>query len=204
MCSKISWCIGHTFFADNFMHMCSDLTETHKKFIKLRYIRLVKNLDQATKRSALFYYTFSGLVTVGSIIVPSFISIQNRAFNYDATETERTEHSNNIYWSVWGVSIMVTFANAFIKLLRLDQTYISRNLRLNQLKSEGIMFATKTGHYKTPIIEERFTRFVDSIEKLKNLQMHQEFIQNTEFNRDSRDFIENFDTYTRLKEETYL
>jgi hypothetical protein len=204
MCSKISWCIGRTFFADNFMHMCSDLTEPQKRFIKLRYIRLVKNLDQATKRSALFYYMFSGLVTIGSIIVPSFISIQNRAFNYDATETERTEHSNNIYWSVWGVSIMVTFSNAFIKLLRLDQTYISRNLRLNQLKSEGIMFSTRTGHYKTPNTEDRFTRFVDSIEKLKNLQMHQEFTQNTEFNREPNDFIENFDTYIRLAEETDL
>ena len=33
----------------------------------------------------------------------------------------------------------------------------------------------------------RFKKFVDSIEKLKNLQMHQEFIQNAEFERNPRD-----------------
>jgi hypothetical protein len=187
MCSRVSWCIGRSYFADNFLHMCSDLTEPQRNFVKMRYLRLVKNLDQSTKRSALFYYIFSSLVTAGSILVPSFISIQDRTFKHDADETERTEHSNNIYWSVWGISIMVTFSNAFIKLFRLDQTYTSRNLRLNQLKSEGIMFITKTGDYNIINMDIRFEKFVDSIEKLKNLQMHQEFTQNAEFERNPRD-----------------
>lgn len=183
MCSRISWCIGRSYFTENFLHMCDELSQSQKKFIKVRYIRLLKNLDQSTKRSALFYYIFSGLVTSGSIIVPSLISIQDRAFDPDADETERSDHANNIYWTVWGISIMVTFSNAFIKLLRLDQTYISRNLRLNQLKSEGILFVTKTGDYNIQNVNDRFNKFVDCIEKLKNLQMHQEFIQNAEFER---------------------
>ena len=187
MCSRVSWCIGRSYFADNFLHMCSELSESQRNFVKMRYLRLVKNLDQSTKRSALFYYLFSGLVTTGSILVPSFISIQDRAFKHDADESERTEHSNNIYWVVWGISIMVTFSNAFIKLLRLDQTYISRNLRLNQLKSEGVLFITKTGDYNIINVNDRFRKFVDSIEKLKNLQMHQEFIQNAEFDRNPHD-----------------
>lgn len=183
MCSRISWCIGRSYFTENFLHMCNELTQSQKKFIKVRYIRLLKNLDQSTKRSALFYYIFSGLVTTGSIIVPSLISIQDKAFDPDANENERSDHANNIYWTVWGISIMVTFSNAFIKLLRLDQTYISRNLRLNQLKSEGILFVTKTGDYDIQDNDIRFNKFVECIEKLKNLQMHQEFIQNAEFER---------------------
>lgn len=148
---------------------------------------MIKNLEESTKRSGLFYYTFSMVVTVGSALVPSFISIQERAFKYDANEHELTEHSNNIYWSVWGISLSVTLCNAFIKLLRLDQTYISRNLRLNQLRSEGIMFITETDDYAGLTPQQRFNRFTVSVEKLKRLQMQQEFTQNTEFERQSED-----------------
>ena len=183
MCSRVSWCIGRSYFVENFRAMCANLDDDKRNFINIRYLRLIKNLEESTKRSGFFYYVFSGLVTTGSILVPSFISIQDRAFNHDADETEKTEHSNNIYWSVWGISVVVTFSNAFIKLLRLDQTYISRNLRLNQLRSEGLLYITKTGDYSIDDDEERFCNFVRSIEKLKNLQMHQEFTQNGEFER---------------------
>ena len=149
----------------------------------MRYLRLVKNLEESTKRSALFYYIFSSIVTSGSILVPSLISIQDRAFRHDATESEKSEHSNNVYWTVWGISIGVTFSNAFIKLLRLDQTFISRNLRLNQLRSEGVMYVSGVGDYIGIDDEQKFIKFVDNVEKIKNMQMHQEFTQNGDFER---------------------
>lgn len=189
MCSRISWCFGRSYFVENFRSICSRLETQQRNFINLRYLRLIKNLEETTKRSAFFYYIFSSLVTTGSILVPSLISIQNRSFNHDATEEEKSEHSNNIYWTVWGISIVVTFSNAFIKLLRLDQTYISRNLRLNQLRSEGILFITSTAEYNGLSQEAKFKKFVDSIEKIKNLQMHQEFTQNSDFDRSSREIL---------------
>jgi len=153
----------------------------------MRYLRLVKNLEETTKRSALFYYIFSSLVTTGSILVPSLITIQDRTFRYDATEMEQNQHSNTIYWLVWGISITVTLSNAFIKLLRLDQTYISRNLRLNQLRSEGIMFLSSVGDYELSDQDRKFRKFVDNVEKIKTMQMYQEFTQNGEFERTSND-----------------
>ena len=187
MCSRISWCFGRSYFVDNFRAMSSNLDELQRNFVNIRYLRMIKNLEESTKRSGFFYYTFSMIVTVGFVMVPSFISIQDRTFKYNANESELTEHSNNIYWSVWGISLSVTLSNAFIKLLRLDQTYISRNLRLNQLRSEGIMFITGTDDYAGLTPTQKFNRFTVAVEKLKSLQMQQEFTQSTEFERRPED-----------------
>lgn len=189
MCSRVSWCFGKSYFVHNFRTITSNLTDIERNFINLRYLRLIKNLEETTKRSAFFYYIFSSIITTGSIIVPSLISIQDKAFKHDATETERDSHSNNVYWTVWGISLAVTFSNAFIKLLRLDQTFISRNLRLNQLRSEGIMFISGIGDYTSDDSHECFRKFVANIEKIKNLQMHQEFTQNGEINRENTTII---------------
>lgn len=183
MCSRVSWCFGRSYFTEHFRSICSNFEEEKRNFINMRYLRLVKNLEESTKRSALFYYIFSSVVTTGSILVPSLISIQDKAFRHDATEIEKSEHSNNVYWTVWGISIAVTFSNAFIKLLRLDQTFISRNLRLNQLRSEGVMYLSGVGDYNDLNDEQKFVKFVDNVEKIKNMQMHQEFTQNGEFER---------------------
>lgn len=184
MCSMIGRCFGKSYFIQNFRAITTNLTDVERNYINLRYLRLIKNLEGTTRRSGFFYYLFSGLVTTGSIIVPSLISIQDRSFKYNATEREKEEHSNNVYWSVWGISLIVTFSNAFIKLLRLDQTFISRNLRLNQLRSEGVMFISNIGDYNLEEKDECFRRFVSNVEKIKNLQMSQEFTQNGEITRE--------------------
>ena len=189
MCSRISWCFGKSYFVQNFRAITTNLNDTERNFINLRYLRIIKNLEETTKRSAFFYYIFSAIVTTGSIIVPSLISIQDRSFKHNATEEEKNEHSNNVYWTVWGISMSVTLANAFIKLLRLDQTFISRNLRLNQLRSEGVMFTSGIGDYSCVDQEDCFRRFVANVEKIKNLQMYQEFTQNGEISRETNNLV---------------
>ena len=184
MCSRISWCIGRSYFTENFRVVTSQFDDTKREFINLRYLRVVKNLEEGAKRSIFYYYLFSTIVTIGSILVPSLISIQDRAFKHNASEYELTEHSNNVYWIVWAISILVTLSNAFIKLLRFDQTCISRVLRLNQFRTEGILYVTKSDAYRHLSEDDRFDKFVKSVEKLKNLQLHQEFTQNNEFVRD--------------------
>lgn len=185
MCSRISWWFGRSYFVRNFRSITSNLNDKERNFINVRYLRLVKNLEKKTKRSEFFYYFFSSLVTTGSIIVPSLISIQDRAFKFNPSDEEMDKHSNNIYWTVWSISLIVTFSNAFIKMLRIDQTYIYRNLRLNQLKSEGVMFVSGIGDYKNLNNDQRFEIFVINVEKIKNLQMNQEFTQNDQITRDT-------------------
>ena len=176
MCSRISWCIGNSYFIIQINKLSESITNTEiKTYIDVRYKRMVKRLEESTKRSSFWYYTFSSVITVGSIVVPSLISVQDKTFTHDANEEERATHSNNIYWAVWGISISVTISNAVIKLLGLDKTYITRNLRLNQFKSEGLMFLTKSGDYSIPDEDERFRVFVKNIEKIRKDQILEEY-----------------------------
>lgn len=177
MCSRISWCFGKSYFIKNFRSITRTYEKEERDYINLRYLRIVKNLETTTKRSAFFYYLFSSIVTTGSILVPSLISIQERPLKSNPSDSEKQDHSNKVYWSVWIISITITFANGFMKLLRLDQTYISRNLRLNQLRSEGVMFISETGDYEGVTDRERFKRFVANVEKIKHQQMQQEYTQ---------------------------
>ena len=188
MCSRASWCIGRSYFVENFKTVTRDYEDEKRDFIQFRYLRLVKNLEQSTKRSGFFYYLFSTIITVVSILVPSLITIQDKTVQQDPTDEEREKHRNTIYWIVWTLSIIVTLSNAFIKLLRLDQTYISRNLRLNQLRSEGVLYLNSINEYECGD-NEKFRKFIKNVEKIKNSQMQQEFTQNGEFER--QDIITN-------------
>ena len=183
MCSRISWCFGQSFFIDNFKRAVSDYSEEKKNYITFRYLRVVRNLEMATKRSAFWYYTLSGIITIGSIMTPALISVQGRPTDFDSTEEEAKKHANNVYWSVWVISLAVTCSNAIIKLIDLDKTYITRNIRVNQLRSEGCMYLSKSGIYKISDDEVRFKEFVNNIEKIKNHQIVEEYTQHQNMSR---------------------
>ena len=187
MCSRISWCFGRSFFIEHIKNLISNLPEGHEKdFLKIRYLRVVQKLEESTKRSGFWYNSLTFVVTVGSILVPALISIQDRGTSHDDTEEEKMMHSNNIYWTVWGISLSVTISNALIKMLSLDKTYITRNIKLNQFKSEGAMFVSKTGPYDISDQQRRFKLFVDNIEALKKKQVLEEYTyQQNEANNES-------------------
>ena len=181
MCSRISWCIGKSFFVDKFKHRVKALEDEEKKdYLNIRYLRVVSKLEESTKRTTFLYHSLSFVITVGSILVPALISVQDKSTNAVANDNQIQEHSNNIFWSVWGISLGVTVSNAVIKLLSLDKSYITRNIKLNQFKSEGMLYFSKAGIYANENDNERFRIFVSNIEKLKRDQILEEFTQNQE------------------------
>ena len=189
MCSRLSWCVGKSYFINQTHGLISNIENQEiKNYMNIRYTRMVKRLEESTKRSSFWYYLFSSVITVGSIIVPSLISVQDKTFTHDANADEQAEHSNNVYWTVWGLSISVTVSNAVIKLLSLDKTYITRNLRLNQFKSEGFMFLTKTGDYDIEDENLRFRIFVRNIEKIRREQILEEYTPHQESNQEHNNF----------------
>jgi len=176
MCSRISWCFGNSYFANNLDEYTSRLREgDEKRFFKMRFNRLIRRLEESTKRSSFWYYSLSSMVTIGSIIVPSLISIQDKTFDSQAGEEDIEKHANNIYWSIWSISISVTLSNAFIKLLSLDKTYITRNLRLNQFKSEVMKYLTASDIYNINDTNLRFRMLVKNIEMIKRQQVLEEY-----------------------------
>jgi hypothetical protein len=180
MCSRISWCIGRTFFTEEFRAYINahsnDISEEEKVYMKMRYLRTLAKLDESTKRCGFWYTSLGTVVTVGSLIVPALISVQDRPVQSDADNEDKAQHENNVYWTVWGISLAVTAANAIIKMLQLDKTYITRNIRLNQLKSEGTRYLACSGAYaQCPTRQERFRLFTDNVERIKAEQTLEEF-----------------------------
>ena len=188
MCSRISWCFGNSYFANQLDDYARKLRDgDEKRFFKMRFNRMMRRLEESTKRSSFWYYLLSSTVTIGSIIVPSLISIQDKTFDNDATEEDLDNHSNNIYWSIWVISISVTLSNAFIKLLALDKTYITRNLRLNQFKSEIMKYLSSADIYNIEDVNVRFRTLVRNIEIIKRQQILEEYTpQHEQVNGDNQ------------------
>ncbi len=180
MCSRISWCFGRTFFTEEFQAYinahCTDISEEERVYMRLRYLRTLAKLDESTKRCGFWYTGLGSVVTVGSLIVPALISVQDRPVESDADTQDKAQHENNVYWTVWGISLAVTAANAIIKMLQLDKTYITRNIRLNQLKSEGTQYLACSGVYgQCATRQERFILFTENVERIKAEQTLEEF-----------------------------
>lgn len=159
------------------------LSDNQKKIIEYRFVKIVCNIELQMKRTAFLYNVLSLFTTVGSILVPALISIQDKPSDIDATQEEVDEHNNRIYWAGWGVSLLVTISNGIIKLFSIDKTYITRHLRYNDFKKEGWLFLQLAGHYKDfRTHSEAFSTFSYNIEMIKYNQIHEEFVpeNNTE------------------------
>jgi hypothetical protein len=103
------------------------------------------------------------VVTVGSILLPAFLSIQND-----------DDYSSNIYWTTWGISIVITLCNGCIQLYSLDKNYITFSYIVEKLKTEGWKYFQCSGHYKYKTHRENFVNFCEMIEKLKMKQVSKE------------------------------
>ena len=190
MCSSISWCVNRSGFARRFNQIIEEdspsLDQMSKSILKDRYVRLVNGLEVSAKRSNFWFLTLSAVTTVGSIIVPALISIQDKPFLVNSTSNELEQHNNNIYWASWGISLTVTVSNGLVRLFSFDQTAITRKLRMNHLKSEGWLFLELSGDYsRFSTHQEAFQTFCNNVEKIKTEQIQEEYTFNNSFGNPS-------------------
>ena len=190
MCSSISWCVNKSGFARRFNQILEEdnpsLNQMSKSILKDRYVRLVNGLEVSAKRSNFWFLTLSVVTTVGSIIVPALISIQDKPFLVNSTSNELEQHNNNIYWASWGISLTVTISNGLVRLFSFDQTAITRKLRMNHLKSEGWLFLELSGDYsRFTTHQDAFQTFCNNVEKIKTEQIQEEYTFNNSFGNPS-------------------
>ena len=164
-----------SFFVEQMIRRLEHIDEEEiKDYMNIRYLRVVNNLEKSSKRSSFWYYSLTGVITIGTILTSSLITVQDKFKN-----------DQSMYWTVWGVSLSVTISNAVLKMLSLDKSHISRNIKLNQFKSEGSLYLTGTGIYDIENIDDRFKLFVSNIEKLKREMTLEEYLQNDDHHKDS-------------------
>jgi len=144
--------------------------EQYKKTVlQERYLVVLQNFHSRAKKLEVAFYLCRVIMTVGSILVPAFLSIQGATFQ------------TQIYWVTWILSLSVTISNGFMTLFKLDKKYFFINTTLEMLHSEGWQYAGLSGRYAPkdavipPTHENQFLIFFHMAEKIKMRQVEEEF-----------------------------
>lgn len=146
-----------------------DIDMQQKIVLQDRYLRVLHNFHARSKRLSFAFYTVRIIVTVGSILVPAFLSIQDSC------------NDRSVHWVTWVLSLAVTICNGFMTLFKLDKKYYFINTTLEMLHSEGWQYIGLTGRYAAkdsdiePTHENQFKIFFRMAEKIKMRQVEEEF-----------------------------
>jgi len=122
---------------------------------------------------SIMFYSSRMTVTVGSLLVPALLSIQNNSSR---------EFAEKVYWAAWFTSLLVTICNGLQTLFKLDKKYYSTYTMFEQLVSEGWQYISLTSKYsgyytegRVPTHANQFILFCHSVEKIKMRQVEEEY-----------------------------
>ncbi len=121
------------------------------------------------------------MITVGSLLVPALLSIQNsdKSFTYTASN-----FAAQIYWTTFVISLLVTTFNGILTLFKVDKKYYFLHTHLERLRSEGWQYFSLTGRYavlkekdkeKAGTHQNQFVQFIHIVEKIKMKQVQEEY-----------------------------
>ena len=140
-----------------------------KSVLQERYLNVLQNFQMRATRLSFVFYSARIIITVGSILVPAFLSIQNSSYQMQ------------IYWTTWILSIFVTICNGLITLFKIDKKYFFIHTTLELLHSEGWQYIGLSGRYAPkdapvpPTHENQFLVFFHMAEKIKMRQVEEEY-----------------------------
>ena len=129
-----------------------------------RYVVEINLYSCRVLRTGFFYYILNSIITVGSIILPALLSIQNN----------NTYDENDIYWLAWVLSIIITISNGFLQLFSINSTFILYCHMKEKLVTEGWRYINLCGRYKNKTHDSSYHDFCHRIEELKMSQLDKE------------------------------
>jgi len=151
-----------------------DIDESKRKIILTRFLEEVVLYDKKAKVAEFFYILFSLIITIGSVILPALLSIQNVDFSED-DEIDAT-YRERVYWFSWGISLLISICNALIQLLSLNKQYSSYIVVRENLVSEGWKYLELCEQYSQGTHKDNFTKFCEEIEEIKKSQTDREVV----------------------------
>jgi hypothetical protein len=153
-----------------------DLSSLQKNTLIARYISIVENIRFRAKLYTIFFNFGRSAVTIGSLIVPALLSIQQTASN--------TAYINMIiFWVTWTTSLFVTMSNGIMTLFKVDKKYFFLHTTLEQLKSEAYQYINLSGKYGgfytkgkfLPNHSNQYIFFTNNLERIKLKQVEEEY-----------------------------
>ena len=158
-------------------------SETDRSILKSRFLSEVIKYEDRKLHTKKYYDRFRFIVTVGSIILPAILSLgqmdpKKLPPNFD----------QNVYWSSWTISLMVTASNGFLQLFSLDKNYFEYALTTEQLKTEGWQYFQLSGKYEDDESHQAaYKDFSKSIENIKRKQVEKEFSGKGDVNKKKKE-----------------
>ena len=165
----------------DFQNILQDLclTNVQKEIIKTRYLHILENFKRRTRNYSIIFFLGHFIITVGSLLVPALMSIQN---SDQSTTFSGVNFPVYMYWTTFIISLFVTTFNGVLTLFKVDKKYYFLNTTLERLRSEGWQYFSLTGRYsgklighKTPTHANQYMFFTHYIEKIKMKQVEEEF-----------------------------
>ena len=146
-----------------------DIEPYKKSALQDRYLSVLRNFQFRANLYSFMFFASRITVTVGSILVPAFLSIQGNPIR------------DNLYLAAWVISILVTVCNGFVNLFKIDRKYYFIHMTLEMLHSEGWQYVGLTGRYAPkdapvpPTHDNQFLVFFHMAEKIKLRQVEEEY-----------------------------
>ena len=151
-----------------------NIDDYKKEILKNRYLYQVKLYEKKARITEVFYLFLSLIITIGSIILPALLSIQEIEIS-DNQETNK-QYKQRIYWSTWSISLLITISNGIIQLLSLNKQYLSYNTTREKLIAEGWHYLELSGDYENDTHDSAFNEFCEEIESIKKNQVDKEML----------------------------
>ncbi len=131
-----------------------DLSGQAKSMITLRYMDLVDDFEKSNKTTTNFYNTLRVIVTVGSLLTPTLITIEDK-------------EKGPLFFAILAVSLTVSISNGIIETFALVRRHHTNLSTSESLQMEGWSFATLCGRYfKYETHEECWRKFVNNVEHI--------------------------------------
>jgi len=176
-----TWCGTRYKDRSNFQNILEELELTHvqKEIIRTRYLSILENFQRRTRNYSTIFFIGHFMITVGSLLVPALMSIQNSDSNMTFSGVNFPVH---MYWATFIISVLVTTFNGILTLFKVDKKYYFLNTTLERLRSEGWQYFGLTGRYSGHLINHRqpthtnqFMFFIHYVEKIKMKQVEEEY-----------------------------
>jgi hypothetical protein len=149
------------------------LIPRQKVIFERRYLPLVTGMRRRAAYMSNLFHISRTLITVGSLLVPALLSIQNNSSQ---------SINEQVYWATWFISLLVTVCNGLQSLFKLDKRYYATHTILEQVISEGWQYIGLTAKYsgfytprERPTHENQFIYFCHAIEKIRMSQVEEEY-----------------------------
>jgi hypothetical protein len=174
-----------------------NLDSLKKNVLIRRYSDIIADYEKKRDCVRFAYRLFQMIVTIGSILTPSLLSIQ-------MTEHVQNNYEVEINISVWVISVFVSISNGIVNLFKLDELYAQCALTCEKLKTLWYKYVTLTEPFENTTHNDSFNLFIKKMEEIIMEQKFAEFVDSKANKNKPKEEELEFDKYMTPEKKSNL